>query len=346
MKKIKVSIIGASGYAGVELLRLLLLHPYVEVYGICSRRYEGKNISELYPNFLNNTKLQFINEEEAIEQSDLIFASLPHGLSEKYAKKCNDKEKKFVDLGADFRLYDETDYKQWYENSFEDKALHAKSVYGLSEVYRNKIKESNIIGNPGCYPTAIGLALYPLLKSDIKIDSHIIIDAKSGATGAGKEPSDATHFANLNEGFHPYKVASHRHTPEIKQTLCEVSKKDIQVTFVPHLIPINRGILATMYVKLKDTISIETIYKLYKDEYNHEQFVRVLELGDTVDLKHVKYSNFCDISLHLDKQTQTLIIVSAIDNMVKGAAGQAIQNMNIMYDFKEEEGLNYIPPAF
>ena len=346
MKTIRVGILGASGYAGVELLRLLLNHPYIEIGGIYSRSHIGKSIHEVYPIFQNISHLTFESEATVIHNSDVIFASLPYGLSETIAKTCMEANKKFIDLGADFRLTSEVDYKAWYHLSYKEKKLHKDSVYGLSEVYRDKIKQASIIGNPGCYPTSIALALYPLLSSSLTFDHHIIIDAKSGVSGAGKELSEQTHFPNMNESFHPYKVAQHRHTPEIEQSLHDFTSQAIAITFVPHLLPVNRGIISTIYCKLHPNISLTQLYTHYCDTYQNEQFIRILPLGNVSDLKYVTYSNYCDLSLHLDARTNTLIIVSAIDNMIKGAAGQAIQNMNIMFGFKEEAGLNSIPPAF
>ncbi|NBK97128.1 MAG: N-acetyl-gamma-glutamyl-phosphate reductase [Clostridia bacterium] len=346
MDKLKVGIIGASGYAGAELVRLLLQHPKVEIVGVNARSYLGKPIASLYSGLQNITTLIFEEENTVIAKSELIFASLPHGLSEKIAKKCISKNKKFIDLGADFRLHEEEDYQTWYHLSYQEKSLHALSVYGLSELHRENIKKASIIANPGCYPTAISLGAYPALQANLVHTKHIIIDAKSGTTGAGKELSETTHFPRTNEAFAPYKVAQHRHTPEIEQMLSEIAKQKTMVTFVPHLLPINRGIVATMYLSLKEQSDLQAIHALYTQAYATEKFVRVLPLGKTADLKFVKYSNYCDISLHLDKRTNTLIIVSCIDNMVKGAAGQAIQNMNLMYDFKEDCGLSYIAPSF
>lgn len=346
MNKIQVGIIGASGYGGAELLRLLLNHNQVEIAGINSRSYIGKPICELYPGFQAISDLVFTDEDAVIAASDLIFASLPHGISEPIAKKCADANKCFIDLGADFRLHDEADYQAWYNVPFKEKALHEQAVYGLSEIYPEQIKQAKIIGNPGCYPTSIALALYPLMTTNYAFDEHVIIDAKSGVTGAGKELSEGSHFPNVNEAFHPYKVANHRHTPEIEQTLTEMHKQKVQITFVPHLLPISRGIISTIYVKMDEAINFEDLYQHYVDTYKNHTFVRVLENGKCANLKYVQYSNYCDISLHYDTRTHTLVLVSAIDNMVKGAAGQAIQNMNLMYGFAEDEGLKLIPPSF
>lgn len=343
---VKVGIIGASGYAGTELYRLLLNHPHVEIVAISSQSYEGKMISNLYPSFYGVFDMAFTNDQEVIEKADMIFASLPHGLSEKYAKQCDEQGKKFIDLGADFRLDQEKDYQQWYQHDYQYPQLHEKQVYGLSEVNREQIKQASIIGNPGCYPTSITLGLYPLLKNHMQKDEKIIIDSKSGTTGAGKSLTEDTHFPKCNESFHPYKIASHRHTPEIEQELSKMAHQAVHVIFTPHLLPVNRGIISTIYVPLKDNVDFDDVYDIYQKTYQDEYFVRVLPKGQVADLKFVQYSNFCDISLHYDERYHQLIVVSTIDNMVKGAAGQAIQNMNLMYDFDEKEGLMMVPASF
>ena len=346
MKKIKVGVIGASGYAGAELVRLLSNHPMAELSGISSHSFTGQKISDLYPGFYEIADLCFETEATVIGQSDVVFASLPHGLSEGLARTCFDQKKIFIDLGADFRLTKETDYKTWYQLSYQDKELHEHSVYALPELFRKNIKGKTIIGNPGCYPTSIALGLAPLMKTGIANTRTIIIDSKSGTTGAGKGLSETTHFPKCNESFAPYKIAAHRHTPEIEQTLSVLAQQEVLVDFTPHLLPVNRGIISTMYVDLKQTMSLESLYALYQQMYEKERFVRVLPLGKSADLKFVQYSNYCDISIHMNERTGRVIIVSAIDNMVKGAAGQAIQNMNLLFDLDEGMGLGYIPPSF
>lgn len=343
---IKVGIIGVSGYAGAELLRLLLNHDEVDIVSIGARSYQGQPISSLYPSFYQICDMICESDEDVLEKAELIFASLPHGLSEKYAKYCDEHHKKFIDLGADFRLDEEKDYQEWYNLDYHEKSLHQKQVYGLSEVNRTIIKDASIIGNPGCYPTSITLGLYPLLKEKLNLNNHIIIDSKSGTTGAGKSLSEDTHFPKCNESFHPYKIGTHRHTPEIEQELSKMAQEPIRVTFTPHLLPVNRGIVSTIYVDLKEDVTLDDVFKVYHDYYDQEYFVRVLDNGKVADLKFVKYSNFCDISLHLDKRYHRLVVVSTIDNMVKGAAGQAIQNMNIMYGIEETKGLKMVPPSF
>lgn len=350
---IKVSIIGATGYAGAELVRLLLSHPKVELKNISSKSFVGETIGKIYNNLNKYCDKVLIDENNIFEDSDVIFASLPSGLSEEIAKKCFEKNILFIDLGADFRLSNEEDYKKWYKKDYKYKEIHKEAIYSIPEIikldkfYNKKsLKKAKIIGNPGCYPTSIALALSPALINKIIEKEDIIIDSKSGATGAGRELTLNTHFTECNEAFAPYKIAEHRHTPEIEQTLSNIYGEEIKITFVPHLLPINRGILSTIYTKLKNKNSLENIYNLYKDFYKDSKFIRVLNIGNIVNLKNVKYSNYCDISIHIDERTNKLIIVSAIDNMVKGAAGQAIQNMNIALGFEEDAGLNMIPPAF
>ena len=350
---IKVSIIGATGYAGAELVRLLLSHPKAELKNISSKSFVGETINKIYPNLNKYCEKILTDEDSAIENSDVVFASLPAGLSDEIAKKCFEKKILFIDLGADFRLSNEEDYKKWYKKDYKYKEIHKEAIYSIPEIikydnfYNKKdLKNAKIIGNPGCYPTSIGLALAPVLANKIIEKEDIIIDSKSGATGAGRELTLNTHFAECNEAFAPYKIAEHRHTPEIEQTLSNIYGEEIKITFVPHLLPLNRGILSTIYAKLKDKNSLENIFNLYKEFYKDAKFVRVLNIGNIANLKNVKYSNYCDISIHIDERTNKLIIVSAIDNMVKGAAGQAIQNMNIALGFEEDTGLNIIPPAF
>ena len=350
---IKVSIIGATGYAGAELVRLILSHPKVELKNISSKSFVGETINKIYPNLNKYCEKILTDEDSAIEDSDVVFASLPAGLSDEIAKKCFEKKILFIDLGADFRLSNEEDYKKWYKKDYKYKEIHNEAIYSIPEIikydnfYNKKdLKKAKIIGNPGCYPTSIGLALAPALANKIIEKEDIIIDSKSGATGAGRELTLNTHFAECNEAFAPYKIAEHRHTPEIEQTLSNIYGEEIKITFVPHLLPLNRGILSTIYAKLKDKNSLENIFNLYKEFYKDAKFVRVLNIGNIANLKNVKYSNYCDISIHIDERTNKLIIVSAIDNMVKGAAGQAIQNMNIALGFEEDAGFNMIPPAF
>lgn len=343
---IKAGIIGATGYAGVELYRILLSHPEVEEIFVSSVSFEGKDITEVYPAFLKIGNKVLLSADGVIEKSEVVFGSLPHGLSQEIAAKCEKKGCVFIDLGADFRLENEETYSIWYNGTFIDKKLHEKAVYGLPELNRAKIVSSKLIANPGCYPTSVALGLYPSIKNGLIDDTGLIIDSKSGTTGAGRGLSQSTHFPDCNEGFAPYKVGAHRHTPEIEQTLSYMAGHEVNVTFVPHLLPVNRGILSTIYADKTTDMSLEGIHKIYCDFYKDEQFVRVLPLGSAANIKCVRMSNYCDISLHEDTHTGKLIIASAIDNMVKGAAGQAIQNMNLVMGFAENCGLQFVPPSF
>lgn len=344
--KIKVGIVGATGYAGAELVRILLSHPNAELAAISSVSFEGKKLSEVYPSYKTLCDMECGTQDTVVEKSDVIFAALPHGLSQELAAQCDKAGKAFIDLGADFRLDSEEEYKEWYNGEFLDKDLHNRSVYGLPELFRDSIKGKRIIANPGCYTTGAPLALAPAVKNGLVKTEGIIIDSKSGVTGAGRKPSQGNHYPELNEGFHAYKVASHRHTPEIEQTLSRLSGKEVKITFVPHLLPVNRGIISTCYAKLNDGVTKEQVRAAYEEFYKDEYFIRLLPDGANADIHNIKYSNFCDISLHFDKRTNTFVAISAIDNMVKGAAGQAIQNMNIIFDLDEKTGLEMVPPAF
>lgn len=370
----KVGIIGATGYVGCELLRILINHPKVEITAISSVSFEGEEFSSLYKSFYNQTDLICENKCDVIEKCEIIFTALPHGLSEDIANECISLNKICIDLGADFRLTNENEYKQWYGKEFDYKELHSESIYGLPELNRNKIKESKIIANPGCYPTSIELGLLPLLNAGLIDGKNIICDSKSGVTGAGRGLSQKTHSAELNGNFAPYSVGCHRHTPEIEEILSSIAKEKINITFTPHLLPINRGIISTIYttpkekpilctidkinsqnINLENTnfetsyinkINLEEIYELYYQTYKNEPFTHILPLGETASIKNVTLTNNCHISLHLNHRGDGIIVVSAIDNMIKGAAGQAIQNMNIILGLNETDGLNFIAPAF
>lgn len=346
MEKIKVGIIGATGYAGVELIRILLNHPNAVLAALGSVSFEGKAISQVYPAFRGICELPCVDNASVIEASDVIFAAVPHGLSQELAAQCHEKNKVFIDIGADFRLEKEADYKEWYGLDYIHPELHAACVYGLPELFRADIRGKRLIANPGCYPTSIGLGLYPAVKAGLISPDGIIIDSKSGTTGAGRGLSQTTHFAECNESFAPYKVAAHRHTPEIEQTLARAAGRAVKVTFVPHLLPINRGIISSMYANLNADVTAEQVRTAYEAFYKDEKFVRLLPDGAVANLKYVKHTNYCDISLHIDTRTGRLIVVSCIDNMVKGAAGQAIQNMNLVFGLQEDTGLNMIPPSF
>ena len=344
--KIKAGVVGATGYAGAELCRILTGHPDAKLTAVSSVSFEGKKLSDIYPSYYQVCEPVCGKQEEVVEQCDVIFAALPHGLSQELAAECDAKGKAFIDLGADFRLESEAEYQEWYGNSFLDPALHEKAVYGLPELFREQIRGKKLIANPGCYTTAVPLALYPALEAGLIEKDGIVADCKSGVTGAGRKMTQNTHYPELNEAFTAYKVAAHRHTPEMEQTLSKAAGAPVKLTFVPHLLPVNRGILATCYARLKPGVTMESLSRVYHERYDGEYFIRLLPEGRVADIKNVWYSNFCDVSLHLDSRTGTLVAISAIDNMVKGAAGQAVQNMNLAFGLDETAGLRLFPPAF
>lgn len=344
MEKMKVGIIGATGYVGVELIRLLSNHSDVEISALGSNSFIDEYINDIYSNLGENYKVKCMENEKVIDNCDFLFTALPYGVSEKFVIDAVKKGKKVVDLGADFRLKDEMQLKKWYGVDFLDKELHENSAYGLCEIYREKIKQANIVANPGCYVTSISLPLMPLLKEDMIESTNIIADSKSGVTGAGRGLSLSSHYTEINENMVPYKIGSHRHTPEIEQNISYAAGKDVKIIFTPILIPINRGILSTIYCDKKRGITIEEMHSELINFYKNDEFVEVLPLGKIATIKHVRFSNKCVISIH--ENNEKLIICSTIDNMIKGSAGQAIQNMNIMCGFKVNEGLSSIATAF
>jgi len=335
---IKAAILGGSGYTGFELLRILGNHPAVQVTTITSRQRKGCRIEEVFPGLNSILNLTFEDPANfrAYSKADIIFSALPHHASMEIAPDLLKKGKRLIDLSADFRLKNANIYEAWYGKHHIAEGLLKKAVYGLPELYRGKIKNAALIANPGCYPTGAILGLAPILKAGIIDTNTIIIDSKSGVSGAGKTASQDTSFAEVNEGFKAYKVGEHRHTPEIEQELGLIAGMDIKVTFVPHLLPVNRGILSTMYAQVT---SHKNIFNIYKKYYKGESFIRIMSKGVFPNISQVKGSNFCDIGLKIDERTGRLIVITAIDNLVKGASGQAVQNMNIMFGLPETLGL-------
>lgn len=343
--KIKAGVVGATGYAGAELVRLLAEHPAVIVDKLSSVSFSGQDISKIYPSFRSGlARLLEPNHMSMLDACDVLFGALPHGLSQPIAADCAAKGKVFIDLGADFRLTEEEVYTKWYDGHFDDPDLHAEAVYGLCEINRADIRKARLIANPGCYPTSAILGLYPALAGNLIETTDLIIDAKSGVTGAGRGLSQTTHFPESSQSFAGYKIGLHRHTPEIEQALTQISGQPVAITFVPHLLPVNRGILSTIYCRRRSSLS--EVRAHYEAVYADEPFVTVLREGEFADIKNVRQTNCCHISLHEDDHTDKLIICSAIDNMVKGAAGQAIQNMNLIFGLEETTGLPRIAPAF
>jgi N-acetyl-gamma-glutamyl-phosphate reductase len=338
---INVGIMGATGYAGEELIDILLRHPGVRITHLSAKIDKPQAIADIFPRFKGKIDLicKEPNIEEAIAKCDLVFLALPHTVSMEVAPSLLKAGKKVIDLSADYRLKDIKIYEQFYKTKHKDKTHIAQAVYGLPELYRVKIKEARLIANPGCYPTVSILALAPLVALDLVDLGSIIIDAKSGVTGAGRKITEDFLFSEIDEDFKAYKVNIHQHIPEINQELSKLSGKKINVTFVPHLLPLNRGILATIYVKKAQNLKrkAQNLLSLYKKFYKKEPFVRIREEGDFPRLKDVVGTNFCDINIK-DGQGN-IIIVAAIDNLLKGASAQAVQNMNIMYKFPESTAL-------
>ena len=344
MSKVKVGIIGATGYVGVELIRLLNAHPQVELSAIGSNSFVDKSITEVYPSVGIGNDMKCMKNEDVIKNSNLIFTALPHGVSEEFVLQAVKEDKKVVDLGADFRLKDEATFKEWYNVSFIDKKLHEEAVYGLCEHYKDEIKNAKVIANPGCYVTNISLPLMPLLKEKLIKKEGIVADSKSGVTGAGRGLTLLSHYPEINENMVPYKIGNHRHTPEIEQNLTDAAGEPVEIIFTPILAPMNRGILSTIYCDKAEGVTIEKIQNELEEFYKDKPFVDVLPLGQVATVKHVRLSNKCAISVHENKSK--IIICSTIDNMVKGSAGQAIQNMNLMLGFDECEGLSTMATAF
>jgi N-acetyl-gamma-glutamyl-phosphate reductase len=338
---IKIGIVGGTGYTGIELIRLLLQHPKVSIFAVSSRRLKDTKLSDLFPSLLGQTDLTFSDsDDEKFNQCDVIFFATPHGVAIKSVNSFLEKNIKIIDLGADFRLQDKSVYQQYYGIEHTNLDTLKSAVYGLSELNSDDIKTAKIVANPGCYPTAVQLALAPLLKEKLIDLKTIIADCKSGISGAGRNESMALLQAESAENFKAYSVSGHRHLPEIEQGINTLSNGDVSMTFIPHLVPMVRGILATIYVDLTEQKNDEDLQKLYQNFYKNDFFINVLTQGKYPETRNVKGSNFVQISL--EKTKNKLVIISAIDNLVKGAAGQAIQNMNLMFDFEERTGLEQV----
>ena len=330
---IKAAIVGATGYAGEELIKILLKHPGCKVTYVCAKVDKPQ---EFYGLVCDNIDMKAIEKN-----ADVVFLALPHKASMDFAPALLKAGKTVIDLSADYRLEDKTVYEKWYATEHKDTANLKNAVYGLPELYKDKIKKSKFIANPGCYPTAAILSLAPLLKNKLCETEMIIVDTKSGYSGAGRKPEDDPFWHEIKDNFKAYKVDLHQHSPEINQELSKLAAKDIKIIFVPHLLPIERGILETIYVKSshQSLATSHQIIDLYKKFYKDAPFVRIKNEGEFPQLSDVQRTNFCDIGVKISEDKKFIIIVSAIDNLVKGAAGQAVQNMNIIYGLKETEGL-------
>ncbi|MCX7981304.1 MAG: N-acetyl-gamma-glutamyl-phosphate reductase [Syntrophales bacterium] len=342
---IKAVIYGASGYTGQELIRLLSRHPACEIIAVTSRRYEGQKVADLFPHLQGQCNLSFVHAtpDELACLCDVAFLAVPHGISMTVAGIFLERGVKVIDLSADFRIQRADIYEAWYQ-VHQATDLLPQAVYGLPEIYREQIKSSRLVANPGCYPTSIILGLAPLLKGKW-VDPHsIIIDSKSGVSGAGREPIVSSLFCEVGEAFKAYKAGgTHRHIPEIEQELSALAGEVVRVTFTPHLLPVSRGILSTIYLQPAKKISTEDIVSLYREFYQNAPFIRICPSNRWPNISAVRGSNFCDVGFSLDRRLNRLIVFAAIDNLIKGASGQAVQNMNLMFDLEEKTGLDLVP---
>ena len=342
---INVAIIGSTGYAGEELVRILSMHKDANIKFLCSQKYAGENYNNVYKNYYNiiEDKLEKDDIVNISKDVDVIFMATPQGYASSMLNNEILNNCKIIDLSADYRIKDVNTYEEWYKIKHNSKDYIKESVYGLTEIYRNEIKKAKIVANPGCYTTCSIMTLAPIVKTNFINKKSIIIDAKSGVTGAGRNEKIDNLYCEVNENIKAYGITTHRHTPEIEQELSALSGEDIKISFTPHLIPMNRGILVTAYAELKEDIGYEDLKKIYNEFYKNEKFVRLLNENVYPETRCVKNSNYIDINFKIDKRTKRVLLFGAIDNLIKGAAGQAVQNMNVMFDLKEDEGLDFIP---
>lgn len=349
VSKIKIGIVGGTGYTGVELLRLLAIHPNVELQVITSRSESGLPVSDLFPNLRDHLSIKFSEPDvAALKKCDLVFFATPNGIAMKMVPELIDAGVKVIDLAADFRIKDIKVWQQWYGMEHACPDYVEQAVYGLPEVNREAIKQANLIANPGCYPTAVQLGFLPLIENKLLNTDFLVADCKSGVSGAGRGANVGTLLCESSESFKAYAVPGHRHLPEIVQGLDffneSANSGDVDLTFVPHLVPMIRGIQATLYGKMKpNSISLTEVQALFEQKYENEPFVDVLPAGSHPETRTVKGSNMCRIAIHQPQGSDTIVVLSVIDNLVKGAAGQAVQNMNIAFDLDEKAGLNIVP---
>lgn len=337
---------GGTGYTGVELLRLLALHPQVELSAITSRSEDGRHVADMFPNLRGYVDLQFSNPDvKSLAACDLVFFATPNGTAMKMVPELLDAGTRVIDLAADFRLRDEAEWQKWYGMPHACTEVLARAVYGLPEVNREAIRQAQLVANPGCYPTAVQLGFLPLLESTLVESHNLIADCKSGVSGAGRGANVATLLSEASESMKSYNVAGHRHWPEIRQGLAAMTQAEIGLTFVPHLTPMIRGIHATLYATIKDDAGLADFGELqsrFEARYADEPFVDVMPAGSHPETRSVRGSNHCRIAVHVPPNGNTIVVLSVIDNLVKGAAGQAVQNMNIMFGFAETAGLQIV----
>lgn len=345
MQSKKAAVLGASGYTGSDLIRFLLLHPEVEIAYLTAEKHAGRNISDVFPHLKGfiDMELNPLDPDSVPDDIDMVFLALPHGTSAAVVKEIYKRDIKIIDLGADFRLSHDA-YRKWY-GEHPCPELIPEAVYGLPEINRDRIKDAKLVANPGCYPTSAILGLAPLVKNDLIEKGQIIVDSKSGVTGAGRSPSLDYHFSEVNEGVKAYKVGEHRHMPEIEEVLSSYSGSKLEISFTPHLMPMDRGILSTIYVKLREEKSTPQLITLYEEHYKEERFVRISPEKAYPTTLQVRGSNYCDIGMTANTANKTAVIISVIDNLVKGASGGAVQNMNLMMGYEESSGIG-APPVF
>lgn len=343
--QIRAAIVGSTGYGGVELLRLLRHHPHVQVTSVISSSAAGQDIAEGYPHLaeIYEGPLDPVDVSLIRQKADVVFTATPSGVSSELAPVFLDAGLRVIDLAGDFRLKSGALYEQWYKKKPADDNYLQRAVYGLCEVFGEEVKGSDFISNPGCYPTATLLGLIPAVSAGWVDPSTIIVDAKSGVSGAGRGLSLTVHYSEINENFKAYKVNSHQHTPEIEMALEKATGAAVPITFTTHLVPMTRGILCTMYAQLKDRCSEQELIDLYREYYRGRRFVRIRGRGVWPATKEVWGTNYCDIGFSVDERTGRVTIISVIDNLVKGAAGQAVQNLNLMMGWDEGAGLEFVP---
>ncbi|MFO8191236.1 MAG: N-acetyl-gamma-glutamyl-phosphate reductase [Bacillota bacterium] len=342
---IKAAILGATGYTGMELVRLLYAHTETEIVFLSSESYAGQKLSAVHAQFYGQIEqsLQHMNVDRIPDDTDIIFCALPHGQSAMVVPDLLERDFRVIDLSADFRLKNEALYPQWYKRKHPCSEKLQDAVYGLPEIYNSDIQKAKLLANPGCFPTGVLLALAPLLKEKVVEKDGLVIDAKTGVSGAGRSPKQVSHFPECSDNFKAYRVATHQHTPEIEQELGRFSGSKLQVTFVPHLVPMVRGILSTIYAYPAGDWNENDLTAMYKNFYGNSYFIRYFERPELPETRFVRGSNFCDLACRFDNRTGRLIILAAIDNLVKGASGQAVQNMNIMFGLPETTGLDQAP---
>jgi len=347
MAQTKVGLVGVTGYTGMELMRLLQNHAYFELVRVTSRAEAGKKLHEIYPFMqgMENGEITITepDADDLAQACDVVFLAVPHRTAMDIAAVLLDKGLKVIDLSADFRLRDKGEYEHWYACEHTQEELLDQAVYGLPELYADSIATAQLVANPGCYPTSAILGLYPALKEGFILQSGIVVDSKSGTTGAGRKANVSTLFCEVADNFKAYGLTTHRHTPEIEQEISAIAGDDITVSFNTHLLPINRGILSTIYTTLTEDMTLDDVHAIYEEAYSKHPWVRILPTGTLPETKHVRGTMFCDIGMAIDRRTNRLIIVSAIDNLCRGASGQALANANLMCNIAMDEGLKLAP---